>query len=154
MAFIAKPPAPGFKLDLPLYVGGTTRTKLDGSQTKRTKRYWLTLNNYRNWHYQTSNTTKKLFKEAVRPQIEMLPDLTALWGAVRFDYALYPPNRQDRDLTNSVSVVDKYFADALVELGKLTDDSITFIKGSSCEVKEIDKFRPRMEVVIRPYSPR
>ena len=154
MAFIDRTPEPGYKLDLPLFVGGKTRQLKDGSWTKPTKRFWLTQNNYRNWHYQTANNTKRLFKEAVSAQIIPLPDLLVLWGAITLNYRLFPPDARNRDLTNSVSVVDKYFADALVELGKLPDDNFNFIKGVSSEFVAIDKANPRMEVVIRPYSPR
>lgn len=152
MAFIDKTPVvPGFKLDLPLYVGGKTKTKRNGSMTKPTKKYWLNMNNYRNWHYQTLNSTKIMFKEAVKDQINILPNLTELWGVICFQYRLYPPNFAERDLNNTVSVVDKYFADALVELGKLKDDNCSFLKAYSCEARDVDKSNPRLEVVIRPF---
>ena len=144
----------GFKLNLPLYVGGKSRLLKNGTWTKKTKKHWLTLNMYRNWHYQTASNTKILFKKEVEEQILALPDLSVLWGEIRLEYTLYPPNKQSRDLTNSMSIVDKYFADALVELGKLKDDSCSHIKAVSCEVGSIDKDHPRMEVVITPYVPR
>ena len=109
------------------------------------------MNNYRNWHYQTADTTKKLFKEAVTPQILALPDLTALWGQIHLHYTLYPPTRQRRDLMNAVSVIDKYFSDALVELGKLADDDLENIRSLSCIAENVDKANPRMEVVITQH---
>lgn len=144
----------GFKLDLPLFVGGKTRQLKSGAWTKPTKKFWLTLNNYRNWHFQTANNTKVLFKEAIEDQIQALPDLSLLFGEVQFSYTLFAPDTRHRDLTNSVSIVDKYFADALVEMGKLKDDSCSHVKAISCEVGSIDKNRPRMEVVISPYCSR
>lgn len=140
-----------FLITAPLYVGGTTRTLRSGKQTKPTKRHWLTMNNYRNWHYQTADLTKKKFKEAVTPQIMALPDLTALWGVVHLHYSYFPPNRQTRDLMNAVAIIDKYFSDALVELGKLKDDDLDNIRSVSCNAENIDKANPRMEVVITQH---
>jgi Holliday junction resolvase RusA-like endonuclease len=143
-------PPTQFTLILPLYVGGHTRTLKNGSQAKPNKKYWLNLNQYRNWHYRTAGTTKKLFKEAIAPQILALPDLTGLWGRVHLHYAMYSPSHQKRDLMNSVSIIDKYFSDALVELGKLSDDDLHTITSLSCKVENVDKDNPRMEVTITP----
>ena len=144
-------PPPHFILSLPLYVGGKTKTLSSGKQSKPTKRHWLTMNNYRNWHHQTADTTKKLFKEAVTSQILALPDLTALWGQIHLHYTMYPPTFQRRDLMNAVSVIDKYFSDALVELGKLADDDLDNIRSLSCIAENVDKANPRMEVVITQH---
>ena len=136
-----------YKLDLPLFVGGETKK----NSNKTNKRFWFTLNNYRNWHYQTSNAVKAKFKKVVESQILALPDLTALWGQVRFHYVYYAPDRKLRDLNNVVGVIDKFFGDALVELGRLEDDNLNFVPAYSCEFGSIDKYNPRMEVFIRPY---
>jgi len=144
-------PPSHFTLSLPLFVGGKSRVLKSGKQSDPTKKHWLTMNNYRNWHYQTSDTTKKLFKEAVASQVLALPDLTALWGQVHLHYSMYPPSRQRRDLMNAVSVIDKYFSDALVEFGKLQDDDLDNIRSLSCNVETIDKANPRMEVIITPH---
>jgi len=140
-----------FKLDLPLYTGGKTKVLKSGKETKPTKKYWLTLNNYRNWHFQVANGTKINFKKDIEDQIDPLPDLSLLWGRIHLRYTLFPPNRAKRDLTNSVSVIDKYFADALVELGKLKEDTCEYIPEVSCIFGGVDKHNPRMEVVIRPF---
>lgn len=137
-----------FTLELPLFVGGTTRTLKDGQITKPTKKFWLTMNNYRNWHYQICNNTKVLFKKKIDPQIKALPDLTALWGPVAFHYVLFEPDKRSRDLMNYVSVIDKYFQDALVEAGKLEDDNLSFVPTIKCKVGQLDKVNPRMEVTI------
>ena len=140
-----------FTLELPLYTGGKSRLLKSGTLTKPTKKQWLTMNNYRNWHYQTADTTKKLFKAAVTPAVMALPDLTALWGQIHLHYTMYPPSRQRRDLMNAVSVIDKYFSDTLVELGKLQDDDLDNIRSLSCLVGQVDKTNPRMEVIITQH---
>jgi len=151
MAFIDKLSSPEFRLNLPLYVGGKSHLKKDGTYTKTTKKHWLNLNNYRNWHYQTASSTKIKFKEEVRDQIEALPNLTDLWGPISFHYLMYPPNMMQRDLMNVATIIDKYFMDALVEMGKLKDDNCSFVPGFSCEVRYVDRTNPRMEVGIRPF---
>lgn len=138
-----------FKIILPLYTGGAL-----GKRGKANKKYWLNMNNYRNWHFRNLSKTKIDFKEAIRQQIEQLPNLSDLWGQVEFSYTLFPPSKGRRDLTNSLSVIDKYFADALVELGKLKDDDISIVCAVSCNAGNIDKANPRMEVVISRYYPR
>jgi Holliday junction resolvase RusA-like endonuclease len=142
-----------YTIELPLFTGGTTRVLKSGKTTKPTKKHWLTMNNYRNWHYQTASKTKIDFKQAIAGQVLMLPDLTALWGRIRLDYVLYPPDKRRRDLMNATIVIDKYFQDALVELGRLQDDDCSIISTVSCNYGNVDKARPRMEVTISPYSP-
>lgn len=136
-----------YKLDLPLFVGGESNK----NSGKTNKRFWFTLNNYRNWHYQTSNAVKVKFKKAMESQILALPDLTALWSQVQFHYVYYAPDKKLRDLNNVVGVIDKFFGDALVELGRLEDDNLNFVPAYSCEFGSIDKDNPRMEVFVRPY---
>lgn len=140
-----------FKINLPIFTGGTQRQLKDGSLTKPTKRFWLSLNNYRNWHYQSSDNCKKKFKEAIKPDIMNLPNLSALWGAVRMDYTYFPKTKALSDVGNFVSVVDKFFCDALVECGKLKDDNYIHVPGYSGEFGGVDKLNPRMEVIIRPH---
>jgi len=91
------------------------------------------------------------FKEEIEDQVLALPNVTELWGKVSLHYLLYPQNNIKRDLMNVVSIIDKYFVDTLVEMGKLEDDNCHFVPGFSCEVRSIDKKNPRMEVGIRPF---
>lgn len=142
-----------YKLTLPLFTGGKTRQRKDGSWTKPTKKFWLNLNNYRNWHYQTLNKTKVDFKKEVTAEISKLPDLTALWGVVSIRYVIFPKTRARMDLGNPLSVIDKYFCDALSEAGKLTDDNYKFVRLGGCDFGGVDKDNPRMEAYITPYKP-
>ena len=136
-----------FKLILPLSVGG--RPKKGGGKTKV---FWLNLNQYRNAYYQTLNKAKKDFKESILEQIKELPNLTNMWGQVTIHYTYYHPTRRKSDVANIVSVVDKFFCDALVETGKLEDDNYDFLRSSSWGYGGHDKDRPRMEAVISRYK--
>lgn len=141
-----------YRLILPLYVGGKVRVQRSGKR-KTNKRYWLTMNNYRNWHYQISNKIKVEFKSIVEPQVSILPDLSMMWGQIHLHYIYFPPNRAARDLMNVVSVVDKFFQDALVECGKLEDDDLSIVPSVSCNADSIDTDNPRMEVLISAHNP-
>ena len=57
-------------------------------------------------------------------------------------------NKRKFDISNVVSIHQKFFEDALVELGKLIDDSFTFISESSQSFGEISKDNPRVEITI------
>ncbi len=92
-------------------------------KTIKDKRIPLSLNWYRNAHYITSNDVKKIYKEILKPQILKLPKLSVI--EIWFDY--YSKTKQRSDLGNWVSVSEKFALDALVELGKLKDDSMRFV---------------------------
>lgn len=44
------------------------------------------------------------------------------------EYILYLPNKLKRDISNVLSIVDKYVCDALVEAGVLEDDNYNHLK--------------------------
>ena len=61
-------------------------------------------------------------KDVVLP---LIPE--ELWGAklkkIELEYELYLPNRLKRDISNVLSIVDKFACDALVEGGVFEDDN-------------------------------
>lgn len=112
---------------------------------KKPKNYWLTLNNYRNWHFQVSNNVKKLFKETVAiPKKEC-----AIKEKVTITYTFYYPNLMKRDIGNSLAVIDKFFADALVESNWLEDDNYEFVNKIIGKFGGIDKENPRVEIELK-----
>jgi len=111
--------------------------------SKKTKRYYLNLNQYRNWHYQISNKLKILFKEKVRGNLDF-----SFLDQIEITYDYFAPDKRKRDLMNVVAVVDKFFQDALVENGCIkTDDTDTVIRITSM-YKGIDRENPRIEATI------
>ena len=85
---------------------------------KKKKKYYLNLNIYRNTAFHLNNNLKKEFKRLVVP---MLPDIH--YKRYTIMYVLYLPNQLKRDISNVCAVVDKFFADALVESGRVPDDN-------------------------------
>lgn len=119
-------------LSLPLFI--TNRSN---------KRKWLTLNNYRNWHYQVSNDIKRRFKSEVFDELNF-----TIKGKVKIEYFYFAPDKRTRDLMNVISVIDKFFQDAMVERGCIeSDDLSTVVEVNSCYMG-IDKQDPRLDVMI------
>lgn len=110
----------------------------------KTKTLALNMNVYRNAHFQSLNKAKVNFKEHMRSQIEPLPVMQDI--AVR--YRLFVGSKRLCDVTNVCCVVDKFFMDALVELGKLPDDNYEHLKYISYEFGGYDKGNPRVEIII------
>ena len=119
-------------LSLPLYI--TNRSN---------KRKWLTLNNYRNWHYQVSNDIKRRFKSELFDKLNF-----TLKGKVKIECFYFAPDKRTRDLMNVISVIDKFFQDAMVDRGCIeSDDLSTVVEVNSCYMG-IDKDNPRLDVMI------
>jgi hypothetical protein len=120
------------KIDLPLYVF-----------VSKIRKKWLTLNSYRNWHYSVSNNCKKKFKEDIKSSLDF-----KLMGQVRIDYEYYAPDKRKRDLMNVISVIDKFFQDALVESGCIEADDVSIVIEVNSKFIGIDRENPRLEVTI------
>jgi len=119
------------RFDVPLYL------------TIGKKNYWLNQNGYRNWHFHLSNKLKKTFKDTIT-----LPN-TKYKRSVQIAYTFYYPNAIKRDIGNSLAVIDKFTADALIENGNLLDDDFTVVKKIIGKFGGIDKDNPRCEVKVQ-----
>lgn len=124
-----------YRVDSPLVV----------PQSKK-KNFSLNLNIYRNAHYQTLNKVKVVYKEYMKEQILLLPEFVK----VEIAYKLYAPSKRRMDLDNVIPVHQKFFQDALVELGKIPDDDYTHIVKSIQAFGRIDRENPRVEIIIKP----
>lgn len=121
----------------PLYVH-TTKSK-----TPKGK-FIFNLNNYRNACFMKLNNSKKAYKAEMEAQIAQLPALTKI--AVRF--TLYPKTHRRTDTPNVCAIHDKYFMDALVEFGKLPDDTFEYYIETGYRFGSVDKHNPRVEIEI------
>ncbi len=104
---------------------------------------WLTLNNYRNWHYQTSNGLKVKFKKEITPLLNF-----KIEGQVRIYYCYYAPDKRKRDLMNVISVIDKFFQDAMVERGCIEADDLSIVTEVNSKYMGIDRENPRLVAKI------
>jgi hypothetical protein len=110
--------------------------------------YWISMNNYHNWHFQVRNNIKKLFTDQVDTST-----LTKAIPPIQLIYSFYYPNLSHRDIGNSLAVVDKFTADALVLAGIIPDDNYTIVQSIVGEFGGIDKANPRCEVTIVSQQP-
>ena len=110
---------------------------------KKFSNYWLSMNNYRSWFHHTSNNIKVAFKESLD-----LSHLTPAVPPVKLLYTFYYPNLSHRDIGNSLAVVDKFTADALVDAKIIPDDNYTVVMSVEGIFGGIDKLNPRCEVTI------
>lgn len=105
----------------------------------------ISLNWYRNAHYQTSNNIKIKFKKFIAPQFEGLEKIE---GKIRIKFVYYAARNNSPDLDNFTSISKKFFQDAAVELGLIEEDSVNYITSTSEYYGGIDKENPRVEAFI------
>lgn len=113
---------------------------------KKGKVFRLNLNVYRNTHYHTLNNVKQIYQDSLKADLQQLPSLLQ----VSLHYVLYPKSLQELDISNVLSIVDKFTCDALVEAGKLKDDNFKFVPKITYEMGNIDPMNPRVELFIHP----
>lgn len=116
-------------------------------QSKK-KDFILNLNNYRNTHFLVLNKAKVKYKEIIQPQIVSLPQ----YERIGLMLTLYPKTNRLTDVANVCSIHEKFFADALVEAGKLPDDSYIYLPETGYRFGEVDPINPRVEITIHPLN--
>ena len=124
------------KISLPLSV-----------QISRDKKFILNLNNYRNAHFQVLNKAKKLYTEQVF--LALGKQRPCFNGGCQITYTLYQPTNRRVDVSNPLSIVDKFACDALVKFGVLPDDANKYVQSVSFQWGGVDKNNPRVEMTIR-----
>jgi len=87
------------------------------------KEYNLSMNTYRNLHYQISNKLKKNVSEY------LLRYKFPKFNKIKVHYTVYFKNKRKRDIMNFVAVVDKFFLDHLASenVGALIDDTYEYV---------------------------
>lgn len=111
------------------------------------------LNSYRNLHYHHLNNQKQNFSDIIKKRLEPLPNMKKVW----LHYTIYAARRGRLDTMNVGSIVDKYFCDALVEAGKIPDDSnqeIIFTSFSFGGVSPVDGYAVVKIIELKPAKER
>ncbi len=109
------------------------------------KKYYLNLNNYRNWHFQASNNIKKKYKEIMFPQLVG----RRFNNPISITFTLFKGSKRRTDRANILSIVEKFFCDALVFYKCIKDDCDDFIDHSEYYTGGIDRDHPRVEIEIK-----
>ena len=68
---------------------------------------------------------------------------------VEITYTLYPKTKRLCDISNILSIVDKFYCDALVELGRIPDDNYEHVVRVIYEFGEVDTTNPRAKITIK-----
>ena len=126
-----------WEFELPLY--GVVK------QSKNNRNCAITFNWARAAHYRTYVNAKKKFKEMIREQIERHDPIDC---KIRIHYTYYA-KKNGTDLDNFVSVVKKFFQDAISEIGFIPDDKVSYIVKSSEEYGGLDRDNPRITAKIQ-----
>lgn len=121
------------KLELPIY-----------TNTTKKKTVLISMNWYRNAHFQTESKVKKYYHQLV---FALLKKGNKLKGKIKVHYKLYYKNSRS-DLMNVVSVVDKYLLDALQEAKIIENDNVLTYQECHIEVAGQDKINPRLVVIL------
>jgi hypothetical protein len=114
------------------------------------KDFILNLNNYRNTHFRVLAKAKRVYTEMM-----LTGQLVGLQGFLQAEmfYRLYPKTRRRTDIGNVCSVHQKFFEDAMVKAHMIPDDDYKHIlQNTQLPVLEVDKFDPRVEILIRPIE--
>ena len=135
------------------------------SQAKKRKSDALmTLNVYRNLHFQSLNGFKKGYGDHIR---KALPDQVPSWSCISITYVLHmeptkgKPTRADPyrgsgpkqiDLTNLLSMVDKVNQDVLVGEGVIPEDTIKHVQEVSFSVRPYAE-TSFIEVIVAEIPP-
>ena len=113
-------------------------------KTKKDKRVPISLSWYRNAHHREQNEVKKFYKTLLKPQIDKLPK----FKNPIITYTWITDTKRKGDLGNHTSVHQKFFEDALVELGHLDGDDWRYITEAHQSFGGFDKTNPRVEITI------
>lgn len=125
-------------ISLPLYL---LLSKKEGG-----KKYYINLNQYRNWHFQVSNNLKRKYSQIVS---SLLPPNLSFKNKIELTFTLWKRDKRRQDRANPLSIHEKFFCDALVSTGAIPDDNDTFITSTHYYTGGIDRENPRVEIRIR-----
>lgn len=81
----------------------------------------------------------------MKKQIERIKSIKT---PLRITYTVYKGDNRNCDVGNICSVHQKFFEDALVELGRIDDDSYKFIHQSIFKWGGIDKVNPSVVIEV------
>lgn len=116
------------------------------------RQFILNLNNYRNAYFRTLNSAKVNYKAYMKEQI--LNEIYKPLEKIAIQYKVFKGDRRRFDIGNVTSIHQKFFEDAIVELGKLPDDRHENLPLTFDSFGGISTDRPRVEITIYDLTER
>jgi len=110
------------------------------------RQFILNLNNYRNAYFRTLNSAKVNYKAFMKDII--LDQIPVPLDKIAIQYKVFKGDRRRFDIGNVTSIHQKFFEDAIVELGKLPDDRHENLPLTFNTFGGISTDRPRVEITI------
>lgn len=121
----------------PLFVTLPRKTKAD-------KKILLNLNVYRNLHFISNNQAKEIYCEEMSKQLKGIK----FKNKIDITFTLFRGRNGLVDRSNILSIVEKFFCDALVHNGCLPDDNDEFITATHYYSGGYDKDKGRVEITV------
>ena len=125
------------KLTSPLFVMLPRKTMKD-------KKVHLNFNTMKNQHYLVYNQAKQLYKAEMAEQLKGVK----FEKPIDIKYTFYKGSNRRVDRNNFIFIIDKFFCDALTELGCIPDDNDDFIHCTHNYSGGLDRENPRVDIEI------
>lgn len=107
-------------------------------------KFILNLNEYRNSYFRVLNNAKIKYKQIISEQLLDKPR----YERVVIMYKVHKGDNRRYDIGNIISIHQKFFEDALVELGKLPDDKATLLPIVVYCNGSVDTENPRVDIIV------
>jgi len=117
---------------------------------KKPRTFLVSMNELRNAHYHMQNNIKRWFTDYFTG-IFLANPVVPIVGPYEIAYVYYYKNSAS-DLGNVCSLTDKYFCDAIQEVGVVVEDNVSYCKKITFLVGSQDKDKPRIEIFLRPFK--
>ena len=114
-------------------------------KTKKDRRISLNLNVYRNLNHFINNQTKTIYNNQMESQLRGI----VLTSPIQITFRYYKGTKRRSDKANTLSIVEKFFCDALVHFACIKDDNDEFIKDTHYLSTIYDKNNARVEIEIQ-----
>ena len=127
------------KLDLPIYWTNVKKTKASTT-------HLVGANFFRNAHFHVKNKMKQDYHAMVADLLTTTT--TSINTPFTVEYKLYYKN-PSCDGSNVVSMIEKFFLDAIQEINIVENDNVNYHLGSTWSIGGQDKSNPRCEITLK-----
>ena len=112
-------------------------------KTMKDKRISLNLNVYMHLNHFAINQARSVYFELMGSQLRSLR-----FNRVELVFWLFKGSKRKIDRANFLSIIEKFFCDALVHHGVIKDDSDDYVLKTTYATRGIDPKNPRVEIEI------